>query len=394
MTQARVLRNSALITRAAADALAADGWAATAPATVSRRSGLSSKAVTARYPTRSDIGVAAWIAHAEPTLCTLLSDVITVSGLLNDDGSEAEFVAAMQAAARPSTDLLAAAELLVLSQFESALRTALNDTLTPIVQDWCTPVAGRLTRAAAARRAYLVMVTLGLIAAGRRPALNDLDLTGEFSSLHAALHADLAPVRLPSARPVHVSEPAAFNTGDPIHDDLLVATLEQVGRLGFDAATTMLIARAAGHSETTIFIRYPTKLALFVGAAARQSAAAFRANEAFTARVQARHGRAIAEAVNVREFLHPDLALQRAVYAETIRISWHDDELGDRQEAEINAFIDEMRAAHADWRDDTTNANVHISYATGLGYALLPLLAPEAWTLPYDVITRVLHNND
>ena len=230
------------------------------------------------------------------------------------------------------------------------------------------------------------MTTLGLIAAGRRPGLAGLDLTSELENLFQALHVDLVPERLPTTRPLHVAEPTTFDTGDPIQDGLLAATLEQVGRLGFDAATTLMIAKAAGHSETTIFTRYPTKLALFVDAAARQSAAAFRANEAFTTKIEQRHGRAIAEAVNVREFLHPDLARQRAVYGESIRISWHDDELRDRQEAEIAEFIDEMHAVHADWPDGTTNARAHISYATDLGYALLPLVAPDAWNLPFDVV--------
>ena len=390
MTQARVLRNSERITRVAADALAEDGWSALAPTTVSRRSGLSPRAVSTRYPTRPDVGAAAWHAHAGPTLQATLTDILTASGLLDAPGSEADFVAVMRSVAQPSVDLLAAAELLVLARFEPVLREALDATLAPTVAQWCEPVPGKITRAGAARRAYLLMVALGLIAAGRRPGAADLDLTDEITGLHRVLLNDLAPVRLPTARALHAHQRTAFDTGDPIHDDLLTATLDRVGHLGFDAATTMTIASAAGHSETTIFIRYPSKLALFIDAAARQQAIAFRANEAFTERLEARHGLAIAEAVNIREFLHPDLDLQRAIYAETIRMSWHDEELRDRQEAEITTFIDEMHRTHADWPAGTTEAAAHMSYATGIGYALLPLLAPDAWTLPYDVVTRAL----
>ncbi len=390
MTQARVLRNSERITRVATDALAEDGWSALAPTTVSRRSGLSPRAVSTRYPTRPDIGAAAWHAHAGPTLQTTLTDVLSASGLLDAPGSEADFVAVMRSVAQPSVDLLAAAEVLVLARFEPVLRDALDATLAPAVTQWCEPVPGKVTRAAAARRTYLLMVALGLIAAGRRPGVPDLDLTNELTDLHRALHEDLGPVRLPAARARHANQRTAFDTGDPIHDDLLTATLDRVGHLGFDAATTLTIARAAGHSETTIFIRYPSKLDLFIDAAGRQQAIAFRANEAFTERLEARHGLAIAEAVNIREFLHPDLDVQRAIYAETIRMSWHDDDLRDRQEAEINTFIDEMHRTHADWPDGTTAAAAHMSYATGIGYALLPGLAPDAWKLPYDVVTRAL----
>ena len=115
MVQGRVLRNSARILRAAADALAADGWAAVSPNAVSRRTGLSSRAVMTRYPTRADIGVAAWSAHAEPTLRSALVDVLTCSGLLDEEGSETAFLSAMESAVRPSGDLLAAVELLVLA---------------------------------------------------------------------------------------------------------------------------------------------------------------------------------------------------------------------------------------------------------------------------------------
>ena len=390
MTQARVLRNSERITRAATDALAEDGWSALAPTTVSRRSGLSHRAVSTRYPTRPDVAAGVWSSTAGPALEAALNYVLTASGLLDTPGSDAEFVAAMHSVFRPSVDLLAAAELLVLARFEPTLRDALDASLAPTAAQWCEPVPGRVTRAAAARRAYLLMVALGLIAAGRRPGVSGLDLTGELTDLHRALHTDQAPVRLPAARPLHAQEPTEFGTGDPIHDDLLSAALDRVGHLGFDAATTMTIARAAGHSETTIFIRYPSKLALFIDAAARQTAIAFRANETFTRRLEARHGRAIAEAVNIREFMHPDLDLQRAIYAETIRMSWHDEELRDRQEAEIAAFIEEMHRDHPDWPDGATAARAHMSYATAIGYALLPVLAPDAWTLPYDVVTRAL----
>jgi len=389
MTQARVLRNSARITKAATEALAEDGWSAIAVTAIGRRAGLSHRAVSTRFPTRSDVGAAAWHANAGPALQAKLTNMLATSGLLDASGSEEKFIAAMQALISPSSNLLAAAELLVLSRFDPVVRLSL-DPFSAEISAGVTPAAGRLTRANAARRAYLLILALGLIAAGRRPGVADLDLTKDLATVYRAVNCDLRPVRLPTARAHHAQAPTIFATGDTIHDDLLTAVLDRVGHLGFDAATTMTIARAAGHSETTIFIRYPNKLALFIDAATRQQAIAFRANESFTRKVEAGHGRAIAEAVNIREFMHPDLDVQQAIYAETIRMSWHDGALRDRQEAEVAAFIDEMQREHPDWPDGRTASRAHISYATAIGYVLLPVLVPDAWMLPYDVVTRAL----
>lgn len=384
-----MLRNSERILSAAVLAAAADGWAGLAPTAVARLCGMSQRAVQSRYPHRPDLGAAVWTERSGPALRQALDGALAAAGLLDGEPSQDDFREAMGRLSRPSNELRAAVELLIISMFEPVVRDAVRDDIAHDATDWCTPRRGQVPRALAARRAYLIMVSLGLLAAGRRQSVSRLNLTGEFDHLFTALQDPASPGSLPTARPEHVTT-LAFDTGDPILDALLVATLDQVGELGFDGATSMAIAGAAGVSETTIFLRYPTKLAMFVDAAARQQAIAFRANEEFTERVASRHGRAVAEAVTIREFLHPDLARPRAIYAEELRVSWHDEELRQRQEAELEGFVEEMRLEHPEWSTAETPARFHMAYATGLGYALLPLVAPEAWSLPFDVITRPL----
>lgn len=379
--QARVLRNDARILDAALEAAALDGWAGLTPTAVSRRSGMSQRAVQTRFPQRPDLGAGVWRERAGTALHATLHELM---GAVDDEAQTSAWLDTMQHLAQPDAPLRAAVELLVISMFEPTVREAIETTVTPDVRRWCTP-SETVSPANAARRAYALMLGLGLLAAGRRPRLGRLNLRPEFESVLNALRSPTTPTALPSDRPVHVTSMTPFDTGDPIHDALLAAALEQVGRLGFDGATTMSIAGAAGVSETTIFVRYPSKLALFVDAASRQQAIAFRTNHEFTRSIAEQYGPGIAAAVDLREFLHPDVSVQRAIYAEEVRISWHDDGLRARLEAEIDAFLDDLEPT-----DRPNEARAHLEYATGLGYALLPLLLRDAWTLPYDVVTQPL----
>lgn len=381
MPQVRVLRNDARILDAGLDAAATDGWADMTPTAVARRSGMSQRAVQTRYPQRPDLGAAVWRERAGDALRSALRAALDAG---DTSAPDAAFTQAMQHLARPSHALLAAIELLVISIFEPAVREAIDASLGEDVRQWCTP-GGSVSAATAARRAYVTMLGLGLVAAGRRPSAAYVDLRPELDTLNEALHAPATPTALPPQRPEHVTSTTPFDTGDPIHDALLVAVLEQVGQLGFDGATTMSIAGAAGVSETTIFVRYPTKLALFVDAAARQQAIAFRTNDHFTRSISAQYGAGIAAAVDVREFLHPEVSVQRAVYAEQTRISWHDEGLQKQLEREIEAFLEDLDPAV-----QPSRARAHVEYATGLGFALLPLLLADAWALPFDVVTRPL----
>lgn len=381
MPQARVLRNDARIMDAAVEAAATDGWAALTPTAVARRSGMSQRAVQTRFAQRPDLGTAVWRERAGSALQSALHRAVHAS----TETDPASLADALQQMAVPDAPLRAAIELLVISMFEPTVREAIEDSLVPAVGAWCTPTQAGLTPAEAARHAYVVMLGLGLIAAGRRPTIAGLELAQELDRVARAMRSSAEPIALPADRPVHVTETTPFDTGDPIHDALLAATLDQVGDFGFEGATTMSIAGAAGVSETTIFVRYPTKLDLFVDAAARQQAIAYRTNDAFTTSISEQHGTGVAEAVTMREFMHPDLVRPRAIYAEEVRISWHDAELMHRHETAIEEFLEDMGGPS---REDA--AQTHVSYALGLGLALLPLLARDAWKLPFDVVTRPL----
>ena len=83
----------------------------------------------------------------------------------------------------------------------------------------------------------------------------------------------------------------------------------------------------------------------------------------------------------------PNVRLQRATYLEQIRLSWHDEELQRTLAAEFDQFVADATAADPGWAPASSPSDLHVSIALGFGIAMLPLLAPEALGLPYDVVT-------
>jgi AcrR family transcriptional regulator len=306
-------------------------------------------------------------------------------------GPSAEWLTiALDVFARPSTAIRAATELVIASQFDPALAKAVARQLATTVQVWCTPVRKNPTPEIAAKRAYLLCLALGLVLAHVRADAAELELGDQQQSLFEALSTSRAPVALPKARAKYLDASVAFDTGDIALDSLLQATLDEVAARGFDGATTSSIARAAGCSDGLIFARYPSKLALFLDASKRQQAISFRNYDAYQTEVRTKHGMGIADAVAIREVQRPHVSAQRATYLEQIRISWHDDELQLALVAEFDQFVADATAADPAWAPANSPANLHVSIALGFGLSLLPVLHPEAWSLPYDVVTMPL----
>ena len=387
VAQARVLRNDALILDAALDATAQDGWPGLALTAVARRAGLSQRPVANRFVDRPELATAVWRERAAPVLLTALERALSTAGLIPGEASAAGFQAAMEHLARPDKALLSALELLVMSNFDPTLASEVKQGLAGEVLGWCTPQRGKPTKAQAARRAYLLIVALGLVSVARRPGSEQVDLTEEFGSLFRALQADTSPQPLPKAHLPHLADDIPFNTGDPIHDALLTSVLRLVGTSGYDGASTARIARDAKVAEANIFLRHASKLDLFIDASARHQAYGFPANAEFQQRMEEEHGAGVTEAVMIREILRPEFSHQRAVNVEELRVSWHNDGLLRKQEEQFQSFVEQQSAANPDWPSTLSAARVHVGLATGYGIGLLGILAPEAGSLPFDVVT-------
>lgn len=387
--QARRLRNDARLLDAAVATAADEGWSGLTFLRVAERTGLSRRTLQDRFAGPKAMIVAVWSERVGVPLQAALTEVLRAGGQLGDAPSDDDVLRALDQLARPGSQLRAAAELLLLAQFEADLFEAVASSLGVAVEQWCTPGADT-TRALAARRHWLLLLALGLLYAGRRPGVETLDLHPAIAPMLVAVRAGAEPVVLPKVRAAQLEGFFVPESNDPITDALRIAVLEQVGRSGYDGASTERIAAAAGVSRGALFSHYATKLDLFVDAARVQQGMALRANEAYQRRIHRQHGRGVAEAVAVREFERPHRAPLRACTMELIRLSWHDPRMGQIHAQEMEALFSEARQAEPGG-GAALEARLHLEYALGLGCGVLPLLCPDCWKLPHDVVTVPLY---
>jgi len=389
MLQARVRRNYARIQAAAVEVASSRGWSGVTLAGVGKAAGLTIRPVRDRYPTRSLLGAAAWTEVAGPALQAAMADALGAAGLLDEPSDAAAFAAAMEAFTRPKADLRAAAELAVVSCFEPDVADAVADSLRHSVRTWLDPAKAG-SPALAARRGYLLALALGLIAVAHRPGIADLDLAPRWHRLLAALASEVDPVPLPDEpRPPHLAF-IPFDTGDATTDDLLRAAIDRLGRHGYEGTLLTSVAGDAGVSEATIFLRYPSKEAFIMDAVDRQQDIAVPGQRAYLARLEATYGTGIAEAIAIRDTMHPSERLINVIEMERVRLTWHRPNLAAADENRLQQVVSDILAKDPGSPDYADPAGVHFARAIGLGINFLPLIDDQAWDLPYDVITTPL----
>ena len=358
-----------------------DGWAALQFARVAADAGVSVQALRTRYVDRLGLAQALWRERCGPALVDAMGTLVAASS-----GSTSDLNAALGSFARPSPQLKGAVELIVVSTYEPALRTVVADTCELSLRPWLVPVRGGLTRTVAARRAFMFALGLGLVILSYTTATAPVDLSGEAGRLAPAFGSDIAPARLPALKADHLDQPAVFGTGDPAWDALLQATLDQVGTVGFDRATVTGIAHAAGYTEGFLFARYPTKRDLFLDATARMIEPATLLNQAMSDDLAQRYSWGIADAVMIREFMRPGRERIRTIVLEQYRLASH--------QPDVQAAVEEGSApsavlAASSMVDDPAQvpARTLVERSLGIGAPLLAVIDPEAWSLPFDVVT-------
>jgi AcrR family transcriptional regulator len=362
---------------------AREGWGEFTFARVAREAGTSRRPLQDRFAGRSELAATTWGESVEPVLRGLLVELLASAGLLQVDVDRARCISVMDEFAHPSPELQAAVELLIVAQFDPAVRGAVQGTLGGEIAQWCSPVPGEVSPKDAARRAFMISVALGLVLVARRPGIERIDVERVGGVLLDAISADVGEHAVPDLSSAHIDEAVPFNTGDGVRDRLLQATLDIVGEVGYDAATVDGIAHRALSSQGALFARYPTKAALFLDASRRQAAHAMRAHEEWMSGIAAEHGRGVAEAAFIRESQRPGRDHLRTLALEQIRTGWHEPSLREAMTREYAAFIAEAHAT----KPGFTVAETHVGLAIGGGTLLLSVVCPDAWLLPYDVVT-------
>ena len=385
-TSSRVSLNNARLLDAAVSAAADEGWTGLTFVGVAERAGLSRRPLQDRYPDASHMMAALWQERCEPALSAVLERSLSVSGI-DDSGSAQDLAKELDAVIHPDDHLRAAAELLMIAQFDSHVRSVVTSTLGAKVAAWCQVSApgGDHGKSRAAQNAYVVSLALGLLVFGRRSAVSSMDFSEPLSVLHRALSNPSSPARLPQDDFAYLDRPVAFETGDTTTDALLQSTLDAVGSEGFDRMSVDRIAVAAGSSQGALFARYPSKLSLFIDATRRQNAVAARTNASAMGALESAHGGGVAEAVAIREFQRPFRAHLRAITLEGIRVAWHDEDLRQAVIKELDDY--ELEAAANDSALYGSSSWFHFAFAIGVGVLILPILHEPCWRLPYDVVT-------
>ena len=380
------MRNHEALLDAATECLDDEGWAGLALGRVSKAAGLSISPARARFTDRNGLAVALWRERLAQPVTSTLGDVLglVAAGRTVD---AADLGAALAPLVSPERTLCCAVELMIVARYEPALRAAVTASLGPLLDEALTPARGRLSRTDAARSAYLLILALGLLLEGRRQGVADLDLTPVLRDTATALSNPTAPARLPAASATHLDAGAVFATGDPAWDRLLQASLDEIGARGYDAATVDVIARASGSSQGLLFGRYATKRDLFLDATRRMLGEATELNVAFQLRIGESHSLGVAEAVMLREWMDPRRFSLRTIGLEQYRVGWHDAEMQAAMDAEQAPVIDSLLAMWSTAGRAIGLARVHLARAGGMGPLLLADLHPEAYRLPYDVVT-------
>lgn len=387
--QARSIRNDKQIIDSGLALASEQGWAGLTFPGVAERSGLSLRPVRDRFADRSELAAAVWVEQVAPALASAFAGLVDAFSLIVDGRSQGgdALTDALLPFTAPAPELRAAAELIIVSGYDPPVHGAIGRSTCPAFRAWVLPRHGSISRAEAARRAYLLSTALGLLAQGLNWPTAGLDLTPEFSRVAAALGADREPGAQPYNSAEYLDRGAEFNTGDPAWDALLQATLDQVGTRGYEAATTAAIARASGYTEGLLFGRYASKQDLFFDASRRMIGSATRLNADYQREIAASSSPGMSEAVMIREFMRPGREHVRIIGLEQHRLGWHNPEfqsaINSLQEPVVQEFI--AHCGHADRQ--RALAAVHLEFARGIGPAMLAQLLPETWDLPYDVVT-------
>lgn len=386
----RAQLNDTTILNAAVALIAEQGWESATLAAVAGRAGLSTRPVYDRFVDRGQLAAAVWqdacVPALVPAMQRLLGTVSGGPGTVDPD----QFHSALAPFVRPDSVMRAAATLLIVGGYEPQLREQVDPSLGVVIKPAITPSDGGLTAAQAARNAYAVSVGLGLLLMAQWKRASDLDLSGEISRVAVALSSEVAPTELPAESAAHLDDMALFDTGDPVLDDVLQATLDQVGRYGLERATMQRIARAAGVSEGFVFRRYPTKMDLFLDATNRVVERAGALNSDYMTELAARFSPGVSAATMTREIMRPGIELQRGINLEQVRLTWHNEPMRRVYQAAMDA-IPPSSAEHLTLdiptAPDEVAASLHVSEAVAIGAILLATMQPDAWNLPYDVVT-------
>lgn len=361
------------------------GWDSLSIYSCAKAAGLSHRAVTDRYRTVSHLGVGLWDARLSGAMKSVLKSPIESMLPKNGEQDIATAIGQFELLARPTDVLTVGIELIGASLFDGKLRAAISADLAEFLAPWCSP-SRSVTATRAAQASYIVVASLGLLFAHRRPNVRDMVIEQPVTALGQALLKPTSHVALPKARAnqMRLEPPGPINTE---LDELHAATILEVARHGYHAATLIRIMDTVSTTEGFLYSRYPSKIDLFVGAIQWRTEAALKENLEWTTAVSSHVGPGVAEAVTWREYMRPEHRIGCQLAVEQIRVGWREPTLQKANDESEAAYAVAFHSAYRSIPRAELAALLHWDIALGFGAELLPAILPGAWKLPYDVVT-------
>jgi len=368
---------TARLEQAIAELTATEGFDAVNPRAIALRAGTSIRPSYDRYGDRSTIALALWesIGH---DACTAL--VIDVAQALVDGDPE---TAANWIITRRTNTVARACirELLLLTAFDSELRTFIHEHLVARIRgaDPATNV----------RWIAALTVAIGLVTSAT-------DLTGPYelnqplASVATALTTDVVPELLPDVV-ADFMELQPISTGDHTVDAALNAALVAIAHDGYRATTMDRICERGGLSEGAIFGRYATKLDLVIDIVERRQREAMATSAAFTADLTVAVGPSVTEAVLWREHFRPEHRPACCFAMEVERLALHEPRLESRLRAARAMFAADYLETLEGLPLAEAKGSVDFGICLGNGLQVMAVLHPDAFTLPFNLVTAGLH---
>ena len=331
---------------------------------------------------------ARWRADSGPGLAEVLITLAlraleaTPPGVSRMDApSPASALVTLRELNEPDATLVAAANDILLAARDPQARLVVQRTIGAILDLWLQPVPRRWTSRQAAQAAYTFALGLGLLLAsqGKRPAATARDR--QLRPRIEALQARTPGRTLPEVQSPHWETPV-FGVAEAQRGRLLLASFDTIATRGYEAVHVDAIARQAGVPLALAHTWYATDRLLLMDTMRRVQHQGFLANEDVQARLIAGFGPGITEAVMIREFMRPGRENQRACALELLRLCWADADQMRETEAELSGLAKGSRRSPTD-----AEAFIYVDWALGLGVIALAVIAPNAWRLPFDVVT-------
>lgn len=379
---ARAFRNDERIRNSAVTQIADIGWDGVSIKGIADHAQMSTRPIYDRFADLSALGVDVWNHTAHTELTDALNRILDLVHAEDRATHQREITEILDALARPTPTLIASKEIISAAWFDSTLRDAvISDGFSDVLDRAHTGEAVKDTQLT-----YLLATALGALLGHALPNAHSMSFRNDVAQTLRAFEHPSTPVNLPN---VDLPQMRDCNVpdDDPVLAVLFTATLEEVTEHGYAAATMNRIAARAMMSQGLIFSRFDSKVELFIAASRRRQLDAFNANAESMSRIAEDHGDGIAEAVIWRGLLDPGHRPGTGLMLEELRLSWHNPVMARVAHEAAANFTEDTKSRLPKAKKARAAEITHADIVRGYGAGLLSMLLPNAWELPWDVVT-------